>query len=116
MQHFVLSAGQLRARTGGKWKNYPSDVIPAFVADMDFAVAPAIQAVMKRFVDTHDYGYGRMTDRSDLAEAFAAWMSYRHGWQPDPALTNAIGDLVQALVSTIVAFSEPGDGVIAQTP
>jgi cystathionine beta-lyase len=83
---------------------------------MDFAVAPAVQAVMKRFVDTQDYGYGRMTDRADLAEAFAAWMSRRHGWQPDPALTNAIGDIVQALVSTIVAFSEPGDGVIAQTP
>jgi cystathionine beta-lyase len=71
---------------------------------------------MKRFVDTHDYGYGRMTDRADLAEAFAAWMSHRHGWQPDPALTNAIGDVVQALVSTIFAFSQPGDGVIAQTP
>jgi cystathionine beta-lyase len=116
MESFVLSADQLRARAGGKWNNYPSDVIPAFVADMDFAVAPAVQAVMKRFVDTQDYGYGRMTDRADLAEAFAAWMSRRHGWQPDPALTNAIGDIVQALVSTIVAFSEPGDGVIAQTP
>lgn len=116
VQPFLLTSDQLRARTGGKWRNYPSDVIPAFVADMDFAVAPAIQAVMKRFVDTHDYGYGTMTDGADLAEAFAAWMSRRYGWQPDPALTKAIGNLVQALVSTIVAFSEPGDGVIAQTP
>jgi cysteine-S-conjugate beta-lyase len=116
MASFLLAADQLRARTGGKWKNYPADVIPAFVADMDFTVAPAIQAVMKRFVDTHDYGYGQMTERAALSEAFAAWMSRRHGWQPDPDLTNAIGDVVQALVSTIVGFTQPGDGVIAQTP
>src|SRR5712692_2808305 len=80
MGSFVLTSDQLRARTGAKWNNYPSDVTPAFVADMDFAVAPAIQAVMKRFVDAHDYGYGQMSDRAALFEAFTAWMSRRHGW------------------------------------
>jgi cystathionine beta-lyase len=116
MEPFLLSADELRARTGGKWKNFPPDVIPAFVADMDFKVAPAIQAVMNTFVDKQDYGYGQMTDRAALFEAFADRMSRRHGWQADPLLTNAIGDVVQALVSTLVAFSRPGDGVIAQTP
>jgi cystathionine beta-lyase len=43
-------------------------------------------------------------------------MARRHGWQPDPALTVATSDVVQGLVATLVAFSEPGDGVIAQTP
>jgi cystathionine beta-lyase len=57
-----------------------------------------------------------MTDMIPLFEAFTAWMAHRHGWQPDPALTHANTDVVQGLVATIVAFSEPGDGVIAQTP
>ncbi len=116
METYVLGAEQLRARTGAKWRNYPPDVIPAFVADMDFKVAPAIQAVMESFVDANDYGYGQMTGRAALFEAFAAWMSRRHDWQPDPELMQAIGDVVQGLTAAIVAFSQPGEGVIAQTP
>jgi cystathionine beta-lyase len=83
---------------------------------MDFKVAPAIQAAMKASVDTQDYGYGPMSDSVALGEAFADWMSRRHNWPPDPALTQPIGDVVQGLVATIVAFSRPGDGVLAQTP
>jgi len=83
---------------------------------MDFKVAPAVQDAIKRFTDQQDYGYGQFTDPNGLFEAFAGWMSRRHGWQPDPALTIATSDVVQSLVATLLAFSERGDGVIAQTP
>lgn len=116
MEPFLLSADELRARSGGKWKKYPPDVLPAFVADMDFEVAPAVQAAIKRFTDTQDYGYGRLTDTVPLFEAFSEWMAHRHNWRPDPTLTCANTDVVQGLVATIVAFSEPGDGIIVQTP
>jgi cystathionine beta-lyase len=95
---------------------YTPEVLPAFVADMDFKVAPAIQDALRHFVDTQDYGYGQMTDPVALFEAFSTWMARRHGWRPDPALTHANADVVQGLFATIVAFSQPGDGVIAQTP
>jgi cysteine-S-conjugate beta-lyase len=116
MEPFVLSVDQLRARRGGKWTKYPADVIPAFVADMDFKVAPAVQAAVTRFTDTQDYGYGQMRDTAPLFEAFAEWMMRRHGWQPNPTLTHANADVIQGLVATIVAFSQPGDGIIVQTP
>ncbi|MGA7912922.1 MAG: PatB family C-S lyase [Candidatus Dormiibacterota bacterium] len=116
MKPFLLSADQLRARGGGKWKKYPPEVIPAFVADMDFKVAPSVQNAVKHFTDTQDYGYGQLTDTIPLFEAFSAWMARRHHWQPDPAITHANTDVVQGLVATLVAFSEPGDGIIAQTP
>jgi cystathionine beta-lyase len=116
MESFLLSLEQLRARSGAKWKNYAPDVLPAFVADMDFTVAPAIHEVMKTFIGTRDYGYGQMTERAALFEAFAERMSRKHDWRPDPSLTGAIGDVVQGLVAMIVAFSQPGGGVIAQTP
>jgi len=115
---FLLSADQLRARTGGKWNKYPADVIPAFVAEMDFKVAPAVQHALTRFTETQDYGYGQgpPADTDPLFEAFSHWMAQRHGWRPDPTLTYANTDVIQGLVATIVAFSKPGDGVIVQTP
>jgi cystathionine beta-lyase len=116
MEPFLLDVDELRARRGGKWNKYASDVIPAFVADMDFKVAPAVQAAIKQFIDTQDYGYGQPTDTVALFEAFSAWMARRHNWRPDPTLTHANTDVVQGLLATIVAFSAPGDGIIAQTP
>jgi len=116
MERFLLGADQLRARGGGKWTKYPADVIPAFVADMDFKVAPAVQTAIAHFTDTQDYGYGKMTDAIPLFDAFAAWMARRHKWQPDPALTHANTDVIQGLVATMVAFTAPGDGIIVQTP
>lgn len=116
MEDFLLGLDQLRARGGGKWTKYPPDVLPAFVADMDFKVAPAVQDAVTRLTKTQDYGYGQPTDTILLFEAFSAWMARRHHWQPDPTLTHANANVVQGLVATITAFSEPGDGIVAQTP
>jgi cystathionine beta-lyase len=116
MEPFLLGPDELRAREGGKWKRYPSDVIPAYVAEMDFLVAPAVQDAVRRFADTQDYGYGQLTDAGPLFEAFAAWMARRHDWRPDPVLTQAQSSVVQGLTAAIVAFSKPGDGILVQTP
>ena len=116
MDRFLLSEDELRTRTGGKWRMHPPDVLPAFVAEMDFKVAPAVQAVIEGYVQRGDYGYGQFSDAGVLNDAFAAYMSRRHGWRPDPTLTVAIGDVVQGLVACIEAFSDHDAGVIAQTP
>jgi len=118
MEPFLLGADQLRTRGGGKWTKYGPDGIPAFVADMDFKVAPAVQAAIEQLTNTQDYGYGQMTDPNSvpLFDAFAAWMSRRHNWQPDPTLTHANTDVIQGLVATMVAFTAPRDGIIVQTP
>src|SRR5260370_32346952 len=116
MESFLLTEAQLGARGGGKWNRSSSDVLPAFVAAMDFKVAPAVQAAVARLTEQQDYGYGQMTDSVTMFEAFSGWMARRHGWRPDPALMVANIDVVQGLYATIAAFSEPGDGVIAQTP
>lgn len=116
MNEFLLTVDELRARGGGKWRLYPPDVYPAFVADMDFKVAPAIHEAMRRFVDHQDYVYGLPTDTEALFEAFAGWMQRRHRWSPDPSLTIALDDVVQGLVAAMFAFSQRGDGVLVQTP
>src|SRR5580704_12722796 len=104
----------LRARRTNKWHRFPDDVLPAWVADMDFGVAPSIIAAMTRLTRDQEYGYAAR--EGVLAEAFARRMERRFGWQTDPADAVAIGDLVQASFSSVMAFSEPGDAVLLQLP
>ena len=81
---------------------------------MDFGVAPAITAALARLTENQEYGYAAR--EGALAAAFARRMQRRFGWQTDPADTLAIGDLVQASFSSVMAFSEPGDAVLLQLP
>ncbi len=104
----------LRARRTNKWHKFPDDVLPAWVADMDFGVAPAVTEAMARLTHNQEYGYAAR--EGALQAAFARRMQNRFGWTVDPADTHPIGDLVQASFSSVMAFSEPGDAVLLQLP
>ena len=104
----------LRARRTNKWHRFPSDVLPAWVADMDFGVAPSITAALARLTRDQEYGYAAR--EGVLAAAFVRRMERRFGWHTDPANAVAIGDLVQASFSSVMAFSEPGDAILLQLP
>lgn len=105
---------RLRARRTNKWHKFAPDVLPAWVADMDFGVAPPIAAALNRLTQNQEYGYAARD--GVLAEAFSRRMVQRFGWQTDPADAIAVGDLVQASFSSVMAFSEPGDGILLQLP
>jgi cysteine-S-conjugate beta-lyase len=116
---FELSHSTLRARRNAKWNQHDADVIPAWVADMDFAVAAPIEAAIERTIRDGDYGYAmRDGDRADrfVALAFAARMKSRFGWDVSPDLVLPMADLVQGTYAMILAFSDPGDGVVLQVP
>src|SRR3954454_20537710 len=116
---FELSQSALRARRNSKWNQYGPDILPAWVAEMDFSVAAPIQSAIERIVREGDYGYpmrnGERADRA-AAHAFANRMKSRFGWEVSPDLVLPIADLVQGTYAAILAFSEPGDGLILQTP
>lgn len=116
MEPFVLSIEAMRRRRGAKWRRYPEDVLPAWVADMDFAVADPVRRALAALVEAEDFGYPHRQDDERLEEAFAGRMRDRFGWAPDPARVRPVADLVQGVVAAIEAFSEPGDGVAVQTP
>jgi cystathionine beta-lyase len=116
---FDLAESVLRSRRNSKWNVYGSDIIPAFVAEMDFAVAEPIQEAISRAVAAGDYGYPQYKGGKPepaVAEAFVARMEKRFGWKTDTALVQVVADLVQGTFAPILAFSEPGDGVILQMP
>ena len=116
MHDFLLTKAELRVRDGGKWHKFPADVLPAYVADMDFKVAPSVQAAIERLTANQDYVYESPAAIESLYAAFASWMERRYGWRPDANLTIGLADVVQGTVATLVAFTSPGDGVIVQTP
>jgi cysteine-S-conjugate beta-lyase len=104
----------LRSRRTNKWHKFPDDVLPAWVADMDFGVAPPIAEAMARLARNQEYGYAAR--EGALQAAFSRRMQDRFRWETDPANAHPIGDLVQASFSSVMAFSEPGDAVLLQLP
>lgn len=116
MATFELSEAALRARRGTKWHLHPDDVLPAWVADMDFAVAEPVQAAIRRIVDQQDYGYPYRAREDALAAAFVERMRDRFGWTVDPDLMQPVTECVQCMYGTAMAFSELGEGIVLQTP
>src|SRR5262245_8881092 len=112
MESFELTVEQLRARRSRKWSYYPADVLPAWIAAMDFTVPDVVQQAILRIVEQRDYGYGDRVGDDGLAAAFADRMAERFGWRPAPGLVQPITELIQAMYLVVSVFSEPGDGVV----
>ena len=92
----------------------PADVLPLWVADMDFRVAPCITDALQASVDHGIYGYSDA--KQGYVEAVCDWFGRRHGWRPDPEWLVKTPGVVFALAMAVRAFTEPGDAVIIQTP
>ena len=110
-----LSLEQLRLRHSAKWRYYDEDVLPAWVAEMDFPLAAPVKIALAEAVELDDTGYG-YPDALGLAEAFAGFAAARLGWEVDPAGVGAIPDVVNGLTSVLRLISKPGDRVVVNTP
>jgi cysteine-S-conjugate beta-lyase len=110
-----LSLGQLRLRRSAKWRFYDQDVLPAWVAEMDFPLAAPIKIALAEAVELSDTGYG-YPGPLGLAEAFADFSRERLGWEVDPAGVHAAPDVVNAITSLLRTIAEPGDRVVINTP
>ena len=110
------SLDELRRKTSAKWTVYPPDVIPAWVADMDFELAPPIRAALDAQIDRHDLGYPAMYERSGLAELFVTRAARRYGWQIAASDVDFFSDVVQTIYLALMTLTSPGDGVLIQTP
>jgi cystathionine beta-lyase len=106
----------LRARPGVKWCRTPGDVIPAWVADMDFPPCPAIADSLRELIETGDLGYPNWLAGTPLRAAFAARMADRFGWHPDPSAVREISDLIQGVQIVLQLATRPGDGVAVHVP
>lgn len=104
----------LRRRTSVKWTAHPADVIPMFVAEMDYPLFPGIRDRLVRMIETSDTGY--VSGPALVAEPFAGFAARRWGWQVDAGAVGITTDLSVAIVETLRRLIAPGDGVIVMPP
>jgi cystathionine beta-lyase len=110
-----------RRGTGAvKWDAHPhfdadtEDMIPLWVADMDFKAAPFIIDALRRRVEHGVFGYVTVPDST--GEAVVSWFSRKHGWSIEKDWIIYTTGVVPALSAAVKALSEPGDKVIIQSP
>lgn len=114
LQVKALSLAELRERTSEKWREYPADVLPLFVAETDLPLAPAITEALQRAVEIGDTGY--MASKTPLAAAFAGFASRRYGWEPDPARIRSTADVSMGIVEILRRVTQPGERVVVTPP
>ncbi len=102
---------------GERFPGYdPTGVLPMWVADMDFRCPPEVIEAVKTRAAHGIYGY---TDNSlvrKFIEAGAQWMKRRYGWEIDPDWGFFTPGVVPVINAAVQEFSDPGDGVIIQSP
>jgi cystathionine beta-lyase len=98
-----------------KWQKYAGrDVLPLWVADMDFTCAPPILAALHARVDQGHFGYARPV--KSTVEAVVAALERNYGWKIDASWIVWLPGLVVGLNVTAQACAEPGDEVLTLSP
>lgn len=90
------------------------DLIPLWVADMDFLSPPAVIEALVERARHGVYGYAVKTDR--YTDSIVGWMKARHGIEISPEWIAPAPGVVPALSVIVQAFTEPGDGILIQPP
>jgi cystathionine beta-lyase len=93
-----LSLDALHGRRSAKWSVYPPDVLPAWVAEMDFPLAPPVKAALHAAIERDDCGYPR---EGELPAAFAAFAAAAWGWTIDPARIFMVPDVMVGVGETL---------------
>jgi len=108
-------APERRGTDSQKWQKYAGrDVLPLWVADMDFVSAPPILDALRARVDHGVFGYARPT--AATVEAVTGALAERYGWKVDPEWIVWLPGLVVGLNVTAQAFAGPDDEVLSLTP
>jgi cystathionine beta-lyase len=108
-----LDLDRLRRRRSEKWRLYPPDVLPAFIAEMDYDLAEPVLAALHQAIDLSDCGYAAL---DGIGATFAEFAASRHGWAVDPGLVHLVPDVMAGVDALLNLATEPGDGVVINTP
>lgn len=106
---------ELRRRRSEKWSAYASDVLPMWIAEMDYPLAEPIRRALHDAVDRSDAGYAP-TRADALAHAFAGFARRRLGWDVDPTGAFVVPDVHVGIAEFLRVLTDPGDGVVMHTP
>ncbi len=97
-----------------KQRHMPEDVLPLWVADMDFRTTSYVEDAIVRRAAHGIYGYSEVG--RPYFEAVSGWIKKHHGWETKEGWLVKTPGVVFALAMCVKAFTEPGDGVLLQLP
>lgn len=109
----ALTLADLRERHSAKWRHYPSDVLPLWVAEMDVELAPPIAAALSALVASGDAGYpGDVPYRA----AFASFATDSWGWDPSVARTREVASVISGYTDALLEAVGAGGTVVVASP
>lgn len=114
-QFDTITEADLRIAGSVKWTMFP-DTIGAWVAEMDFGVAPAIQQAVADALARGLTGYLPQHLSDQLAAATSAWYQDRYGWQVPADSIHHVPDVIAAFETAIEHYTAPGSAIIVPTP
>ncbi|MDO4187501.1 MAG: MalY/PatB family protein [Lachnospiraceae bacterium] len=97
-------------------RGYPEDVLPLWVADMDFKTTSYVEDALNEVVSHNIYGYSNIQNGDGFFEAVAGWMKRHHDWAVYPEWHVHTPGVCFAIANAIRAYTEIGDAVIIQQP
>lgn len=104
-----------RAGSGSKkWGRYPDEVLPMWVADMDFAVAPVIQQALQQRIAHPAFGYCLATDA--LRHTLVDYLWHNYAWRIEPQDLVFLPGIEPGVSMALRSLIELGAGVVVQTP
>jgi len=96
------------------WRGKPADVLPLWVADMDFASPPCVQKALARRVKHGIYGYSEPD--TEYFDVTRKWFEERYNWSPQREWLTITPGVVNALFIAVRSLTEPGDNIVIQQP
>jgi cystathionine beta-lyase len=103
-----------RKSDSNKWRKYGPDVLPLWVADMDFAAPEPVVRALRERVEHGVFGY--RAEETDLFEIVAARMLARYGWRVSPDAMVLLPGVISGFNVAGRALTTPGDGILEQLP
>lgn len=113
MHPFDVPLTALRTRTSEKWRHYPDDVLPLFVAEMDVHLPPPVVDVLTAAVTSGDTGYG---EGRAYPEAFAGFAARHWGWHLEADAVRVVPNVMTGVVEVLRLLTEPGAAVVIDPP
>jgi cystathionine beta-lyase len=103
-----------RSTNSNKWRKYPPDVLPLWVADMDFASPEPVVRALRERAEHGVYGYG--FEGPEFAQVFVDRLQKRYGWTVSPEAVVMIPGVIPGFNVACRALTAPGDGLLMQLP
>ena len=95
---------------------YPKDVLPLWVADMDFKTSSFVEEALVSLTGHNLYGYSNVKPGDGYLEAVHGWMKRRHRWKVEPEWQLRTPGVCFAIAAAIRSLTKPGEAVLIQQP